>query len=66
MHSEGMDIFCPLWGHVAGYHSETTPNEELLGVTSLKSRSFKQIFKPLPVCVVVGLLAVSEGLSHSC
>lgn len=64
-----MDICCgftSLWGHVAGCHCEATPNEELLGVISPKSRSFKEILKALLEHVVVGVLAVSEGLSHGC
>lgn len=59
-----------LWLHItlgtwAGCHSEGTPNEQLFGVISLIARSFrKQMYKPLPEHVVVGQLAVSEGLSN--
>ena len=62
----------PLWLHIslgtwAGYRPEATPNDELFGVICPIARSFrKQIYKPLLEHVVVGQLAVSEGLSHGC
>lgn len=44
-----------LWLHITlGTCGRATPNKELLGAISLKSRSFKQILKPLLEHVVVG------------